>query len=462
MKKHYFLYFFVLTSLFANTQVEDIQFSNSTYTYGTKPNNILQNDIYNAYTSWRNNFVAACNNNRYRIKFDTETQTVSEGVAYGMLLSAFANDKELFDGLWLYYSDFTNANGVMNWKIEECTSVIGENGATDAELDAAYALIVAHNKWGSSGEINYENDALELIEIIKNHEVEGNTYVLKPGDAWGGSSNTNPSYFAPSYFRAFGIFSNDTVFWNEVANKSYSILNANLTVNSAYYNLVSDWCQADGSYSNEVDWATNAGQTYNYDAARTPWRIALDYLWFGTEEALSYTSLCNSFVNEKGGFLNIYPGYTQSGVALNTSYKDPTFTGAYAAAAMSSSNQSFINSGYAELKNQITTAYFGATLRVIYMFALSGNMYSVVNNNALSVSNIKELDIKVYPNPTSNFVNIKFKNVNNRVIKLYSIRGEQVLYKESNAQNETIDIEKLPNGVYFLSINNTMLKVVKK
>ncbi|GAL64937.1 glycoprotein gp2 [Algibacter lectus] len=63
-------------------------------------------------------------NGRYRIKFDTPSETVSEGIGYGMLLSVYANDKELFDGLWLYYKDFSNNNGVMNWKISECSTLL--------------------------------------------------------------------------------------------------------------------------------------------------------------------------------------------------------------------------------------------------------------------------------------------------------------------------------------------------
>ena len=67
-----------------------------------------------------------------------------------MLLSVYAADKTLFDGLWLYYKDNLNSNGVMNWKINGCSGVNGANGATDAELDVAFALIVADYQWAST------------------------------------------------------------------------------------------------------------------------------------------------------------------------------------------------------------------------------------------------------------------------------------------------------------------------
>ncbi|WP_055448410.1 glycosyl hydrolase family 8 [Lacinutrix mariniflava] len=456
-----FAYFlFLLTT---NAQINAINFENINYQYGTQPTNVLENDVYDVYVSWRNTFAVDCNNGRYRIKFDSpnENQTVSEGIAYGMLLSAYANDKELFDGLWLFYQDFLNANGVMNWKIEGCTTVIGNNGATDAELDAAYALIVADKKWQSTGTINYENDALSLINIIKAHEIENGTFVLKPGDAWGGSNATNPSYLAPGYFRAFGVYSNDTAFWNAVANKSYTILNANLSENNASYNLVSDWSKADGTYSSETSWAYDQGHSYYYDAARTPWRMAIDYVWYGDTEAASYNQLCIDFVNAQGGFNQIYPGYSQAGVAINTTYKDPTFTGAYSSAAMTSTNQSFVNNGYTELKNQPTTAYFGATLRAIYMFALSGNMYNALDNNTLSVSSTSQNAFKIFPNPVLDFLNISFKNYDERKLTFYSISGQKLILKTVNALETKLDLSELNSGVYFLNIENETFKIIK-
>jgi len=463
MKNYYTLTIFtyLLFALTVNAQIAAVSFENADYQFGTQPTNIATNDIYDVYVSWRNAFAEPCNNGRYRIKFGTSSQSVSEGIAYGMLLSVYANDKELFDGLWLYYQDFENANGVMNWKIEGCTTVIESNGATDAELDAAYALIVADKKWESTGAINYESDALSLISIIKTHEVENGTNVLKPGDAWGGSNNTNPSYFSPGYFRAFGMYSNDTAFWNAVATKSYTILNANLSQNNASYNLVSDWCKADGTYSNEVDWADYQGRYYYYDAARTPWRMAIDYVWYGDTEAAAYNQLCIDFVNAQGGFNEIYPGYSQAGVAINTEYKDPVFTGAYSSAAMTSTNQSFVNNGYSELKNQPTAAYFGATLRAIYMFALSGNMYNALEENTLSVNGTAQNEFKIFPNPVLDYLNVSFKTSKARVITLYSISGQQLILKTVNALETKLDLSEFNSGIYFMNIDGESYKIIK-
>ncbi|WP_303316083.1 glycosyl hydrolase family 8 [Flavivirga abyssicola] len=463
MNKRYLTFVYLLFSLISlsNAQISEVNFLNRDYDYGIQPTNIQANDVYDVYVAWRNAFATPCTNGRYRIKFDTPTETVSEGIAYGMLLAAYANDKELLDGLWLYYQDFSNANGVMNWKIDGCSSVIGQNGATDAELDAAIALIVADKRWGNSGTINYKSDAQTLISAIKNYEVEANTNVLKPGDAWGGSANTNPSYFATGYFRVFGEYTNDTTFWNDVADTCYDIINANLSKNNAAYNLVSDWCEADGDYSAIVPWAHDQGKSYFYDAARTPWRIAIDYVWYGNSKALDYSVLCNNFVTVKGGFDKIYPGYSQAGVAINTAYKDPTFTGAYATASMSSSTQSFVNNGYTELKNQSTSAYFGATLRAIYMFALSGNAYNPLKEPSLSVTEIDDISFEIYPNPTSDYLFVNFRSTRPKTLSLYSINGAKLLSKPIDNSEIKLDIRHLKTGIYLLNIDKENHKIVK-
>lgn len=464
--KHTSIIICFLVTLFSSlsfAQISNIDFVNANYEFGLQPTNILSNDVYDAYVSWRNTFPETCGNGRYRIRFDNPSETVSEGIAYGMLLSVYANDKELFDGLWLYYQDFLNSNGVMNWKINGCNSVLGFNGATDAELDAAYALIVADKRWGNAGTVNYQSDALSLIDIIKNHEVENGTFVLKPGDAFGGSNLTNPSYLSPGYFRTFGIYSNDSTFWNAVADKSYEIINSNLTQNGAVFNLVSDWCSADGSYSNNASGFYNQGQSYFYDAARTPWRIAVDYIWYNNADALSYLNLCNNFVNAQGGFDEIYPGYSQTGVAITTSYKDPAFTGAYASAAMSSTSQNFVDTGYTVLKGQPTGAYFGATLRVMYMFTATGNMYNALAQNVLSNPETSTNSFKIYPNPVSDVINISLGNQNtgDKIIELYTLSGQKVLDKKVSDLNTQLNIQGLNEGIYFLKINDTTFKIVK-
>lgn len=451
----------LLCSSFSHSQTQPFP-ANKTYANGLMASSKNSQDVIDSYTLWKSNFVENCSNGRARVKFDAPSQTVSEGIGYGMLLSVYMADKTLFDALWLYYKDNVNANGVMNWKINGCSGIIGQNGATDAELDAAFALIVADYQWGSAGTINYKTDAQTLISKIKTYEIEANTFVLKPGDAFGGSTLTNPSYFAPAYYRAFGAFTNDTSFWNSVAAKAYVVISNNLTQNNAAGGLVSDWCNAAGNYSSEAGGYANQGKLYTYDAARTPWRIAVDYLWYGTADAKTYSKKSSDFVRVTlGGTSNIKDGYSQNGT-LSGQWHNATFVGAFACAAMGGDNQSHLDASYTDLKNlNEPNSYFNHTLKTLYLLALTGNFYlpptAVLKTADYTAS---EETISVYPNPSKGVFTVEVSPKSEIIV--ISPQGKIVSKQTTTAKNTEINLADKATGVYLVKIISDNKKVVKK
>ncbi|MDQ1168081.1 glycosyl hydrolase family 8 [Flavobacterium sp. SORGH_AS_0622] len=438
--------------------------ANVVFANGLMPSPKNSQDAQNNYDLWKNNFVEPCSNGRYRVKFDDPSQTVSEGIGYGMLLSVYKADKDLFDGLWLYYKDNVNGNKVMNWKINGCSGAIGQNGATDAELDAAFALIVADYQWGSIGIINYKTDATALISAIKNYEVEANTYVLKPGDQFGGSQITNPSYFSPAYYRAFGVFTNDVVFWNQVAAKSYTVINNNLTVNNAVGGLVSDWCEASGAYSAiaAANGYNNAGKSYTYDAARTPWRIAVDYLWYGNADAKTYGKKSSDFVRVNlGGSANIKDGYNQNGT-VSGQWHNATFVGAFACAAMAGENQAHLDASYTDLKNlNEPNSYFNHTLKTLYSFLLTGNFY-LPPTATLSNENfdIEKSTVTLFPNPSADRITVSAPGKS--TISIISPSGSVIHQQKTTSELTEINLANQARGVYLVKISNDDFKNITK
>ncbi|SHL69921.1 glycosyl hydrolase family 8 [Flavobacterium chilense] len=436
--------------------------ANVVFNNGLMPTVKNSQDAKNNYDTWKTNFVEACSNGRYRVKFDSSWETVSEGIGYGMLLSAYMADKSLFDGLWLYYKDNVNGNKVMNWKINGCSGAIGQNGATDAELDAAFALIVADYQWTSTGTINYKNDATALISAIKNYEVEANTYVLKPGDQFGGSQITNPSYFSPAYYRAFGTFTNDAAFWNQVAAKAYTVINNNLTQNNAVGGLVSDWCEASGAYSSQAGGYNNAGKSYSYDAARTPWRIAVDYLWFGTADAKTYAKKSSDFVRVNlGGSSNIKDGYNQNGT-LTGQWHNATFVGAFACAAMAGENQTHLDASYTDLKNlNEPNSYFNHTLKTLYSFLLTGNFYLPLNANlSHDTFDIEKSTVTLFPNPSADRITVNAPQQS--TISVISLSGSIIYQQKTTSETTEINLVNQSSGIYFIKISNDDFKSITK
>ena len=116
----------------------------------------------------------------------------------------------------------------------------------------------------------------------------------------------------------------------------------------ALYALAAD--PTTGIIVNEVDQngVALAGQTYDYNSCRIPWRAALDYLWFGTPGAKQATTKLTSWVSSVG----------------------------FTVGAMSSS-QATIDSFatyFVGIAND-NGSYYGSSLRTLYLLTLSGNQW---------------------------------------------------------------------------------------
>lgn len=103
-----------------------------------------------------------------------------------------------------------------------------------------------------------------------------------------------------------------------------------------------------------------------------------------------------------------------------------------------------ITAGNHTLKHTIPTAVFnqqqGDVYLSVYMQAKS--------SGALDVKDIKTVDVSIYPNPTSDYVNIRSK-ADVASISLFSIDGKKL--SETRGENR-IDISAYSTGIYFLNI----------
>lgn len=78
-----------------------------------------------------------------------------------------------------------------------------------------------------------------------------------------------------------------------------------------------------------------------------------------------------------------------------------------------------------------------------------------VNTTAtVEIDDVKS-DIKIYPNPTSQDINISIASVPaTYFIELYNNLGQMVLQKHCTDQTEKLDVKSLNNGIYYLNIFN--------
>jgi endoglucanase len=312
--------------------------------------------------------------------------TVSEGIAYGMIIAVMMDDQPLFDALYAYALRWSNPNGLMSWYVApDGSQALGTGGATDSDEDMAWALIMASRQWGGSGALPkpYGELALDQIERIWRLEVdhESGPFMLLPGDEWRGQDVFNPSYFAPHQYRAFAEHSQNHG-WQRVIDRGYEIIEASLNAaaGNAANGLVPAWCDAQGT---PVQAFPGAMTNYQYDSARLPFRLGQDFGYHGDARARAYLARVSAFFAGIGAD-HIVDGYTLSGVpAPDPKARQPNpgsavFVGCAAVGAMHDSRyQSFVDAAYERLRTGKLLArsrYYNHCWTVLSLLMLTGNL----------------------------------------------------------------------------------------
>jgi endo-1,4-beta-D-glucanase Y len=364
----------------------------------TYPTAYDNDDVKRVFEQWKTHLVTSDGAGGFRrVKRPAEpglnvNSTVSEGIAYGMLIAVYMDDQPLFDDLWKYalahsWSSESGPTILMNWYILEDGSVAsqatggvdGWGAATDADEDIAWALIQADEQWGGQGSLSksYLDFAKQLLGDIWRFEIDQGR-LPKNGSSWGNDGSLNISYFAPSYYRVFAQVSGEPRWGKEVVDYVYQVMNASLNESNGNQSngLVPAWSNSSGG-------PAEGGLVfhYQYDSCRTPFRIGLDACGAHDPRAVDYVSKTSSFFVPKGA-AGIVDGYELNGTP-KPQYPDQhgglsaAFIGPAAVGAMSSpSNQAFLDEAWSMLEqNNLWCGgqYYDESWTLLSMLALSGN-----------------------------------------------------------------------------------------
>jgi endo-1,4-beta-D-glucanase Y len=278
--------------------------------------------------------------------------TVSEGIAYGMLFAVYMNDKTTFDALWKYEQKHLDTTGLMNWQINADGTTPGHNSATDADEDMAFALVMADKQWGG-----YSTTAMNMLMTVSTNDFATDG-TIKGGDKY--ANAVNPSYLAPAFYKVFAAYSGDTR-WTTILNKSYMLL---ASAQNATTGLVPDWSMGPG---------TNA--SYGYDATRTPFRVALDVCWNGDANAMAFSQKIGAFFAGIG-VANIGDQYTVATGAKTSPNNNSTFIGPAGAAGMASNQAKLVADAYARVAadaKAANTNYYDRSWALFTTLLMTGN-----------------------------------------------------------------------------------------
>lgn len=88
------------------------------------------------------------------------------------------------------------------------------------------------------------------------------------------------------------------------------------------------------------------------------------------------------------------------------------------------------------------------------------NLLQTITLNALEIDDFSLNKVSIYPNPSSDFITIQFKDFEKEEIQIYNSIGQLVKTK-TVLNNDRIDVSELVDGVYFIRFNNKILYTIK-
>lgn len=245
------------------------------------------------------------------IDWESNSRTVSEGQAYAMLRAVLIDDPDIFEQTLLWAEDNLKRPPLPNdadgedylwaWKWGERADgtwgIQDDNFASDADIDAVTALILASRKWDRADYLELAKKkltdlwaqstlAIPAVDPVATHRylLPGPLAAFQPQP---GKVYLNPSYLAPYAFRLFAQVDPDHD-WMSLVDSSYAILNQ--TDQLSPKGLPADWVVLELA-TQEIQ-AAPAGASlksqYSFDAYRVWWRVAWDAAWFDEPRAQAF------------------------------------------------------------------------------------------------------------------------------------------------------------------------------
>ncbi len=241
-------------------------------------------------------------------------------------------------------------------------------------------MILAHKQWGSSGNINYLEEAKRIINKGIRKSYITNDYRLNLGD-WKNEASTDsrPSDWMLGHFKVFKKITKDIV-WDSVSIATYEMITTLQTNYSASTYFMPDFVTGKPVRPAGPDFLEGPNDgNYYYNACRTPLRFVMDYAHNGDIRGKNAVAGIVKWAKLKSNNnpANIKAGYTLNGNDLpGNNYETSVFIAPIVAAATSDrENQAFLNEGWNVIKD-MKESYFEDTYNLLCLLYISGNWWA--------------------------------------------------------------------------------------
>jgi hypothetical protein len=288
----------------------------------------------------------------------------------------------------------------------------GTTSATDGDMDIMYSLILADKQWGSSGDFNYKQYALDMMRAFNgthSGSLVNSTYkFMKIGD-WANNTVTSgygrgsrPSDFILTHLKAYKEFDTSRD-WQSVIDATYDIIRVIREGQAAAgrpdNGLLPDFVVRTGTTAigtagvyywepAPAGFLEGNDNTYNWNSCRVPWRLGTDVLLYG-DTPIGNKSLVEYVLKPMNTLaraaVGTNPSANLSGLGSQKQLTASSFSGntnsGFASpflvtAAAISNDQTWINAlwNYSNLANHENN-YYADYYKLVCMIAASGNYW---------------------------------------------------------------------------------------
>jgi endo-1,4-beta-D-glucanase Y len=320
----------------------------------------------------------------------------SEMHGYAMMIFALmagrdAEAKDIFDSLNRVRKALPSSTDprLMSWAIPSTgeTTLQAQPPATDADMDMAYALLLAHDQWGDEPSNHYLAEADSIIAAMEE------TLVVKgPGPYFprlnigdpkhldSAAPESKPALMRPSdlmidHMRAFWERTGHPV-WMDLEASSLQI---SLLVRDPGTGLLPDYVVADPPIPSKTGTADEGlcYDCFDFNSCRLPLRQALAVMLYGVGGS---AEIANKMVAWARGKFSDTPSAMTAAFRLDgTSQRDASdsaFTSPMVAASVvDPANQRWLDAGWTYMKEVKPGQYYGGSLTLMSMLAVSGNWW---------------------------------------------------------------------------------------
>jgi endo-1,4-beta-D-glucanase Y len=329
--------------------------------------------------------------------------TTSEAHGYAMVIFALMNGvdpqaHEIFDGLLAMMKKYASVNtkDLMAWGIDKgCKPVVGNDSASDGDLDMGYALLLADKIWGSSGTNNYGELAKAVLTAVKSGDMNPSTKLPKLGD-WVDSAApeyfyTRPSDFMLDHYRAFAKTTGDQ-FWTGTVGAIYGLVDYMQANYSPMTGLIPDFIMNTNSMmpkqipmaitNNPNGLAEDLHADYDYNSCRVPWRLGTDYVVTGDPAVKARIAKINSFIMKQTGGdpSKIIDGYSLAGMPWTGmgAGENGCFTASFGTGAIvDAGNQAWVDGIWERIRmSGLENDEYTASVKLLNMIVMSGNWWA--------------------------------------------------------------------------------------